>query len=240
MTTLTRKQREIQQREGLILEVAREQFVRDGYHGLSMDRIATATEYAKGTIYNHFGCKEEIMIALANQALEKRTKMFRRAAEMTGCSRQRLAAIGAAAEWFARRFPNHFAVEQLIRSASIWHKTSEKRRNFMQMCETRCMDIVAAIVRDGVASGDLSLTDGRTPESVVFGLWSMSFGAYSIIATSDSLAELGLEDPYEIVRANMNAMVDGIGWKPLSSEVDYGSHFEQVQQALFGTNLEEN
>jgi curli biogenesis system outer membrane secretion channel CsgG len=42
--TLTRKQREIQGREGRILEVARTMIVEDGYHGLSMDRIAEALE----------------------------------------------------------------------------------------------------------------------------------------------------------------------------------------------------
>ncbi len=33
--------------------------VRDGYHGLSMDRIAEALEYSKGTIYQHFSCKKK-------------------------------------------------------------------------------------------------------------------------------------------------------------------------------------
>lgn len=233
MSTLTRKQREIQLREERILEVARDQFVHDGYHGLSMDRIAQQLEYAKGTIYNHFPCKEEIMIALANQALEKRTDMFRRVAALPGRTRERLAGIGAAAELFARRFPNHFAVEQLIRSSSIWGKTSEKRQHVMRLCESRCMEIVGGIVRDAVACGDLTLSEGTCAEDVVFGLWSMSFGAYSIIATSESLAEIGVHDPYSVVRRNMNAMVDGLGWHPLSHEVDYATTFDRVQQTAF-------
>ena len=238
MSTLSRKQREIQEREERILAVARDQLVQHGYHGLSMDRIAQALEYAKGTIYNHFPCKEEIMLALANQALEKRTEMFRRVASMSGGTRERLAGIGAAAELFARGFPNHFAVEQLIRSSSIWDKTSEKRRQTMQRCESRCMEIVAGIVRDAVASGDLQLPEGYAAEDVVFGLWSMSFGAYSIIATSESLAELGVSDPYLVVRRNMNAMVDGLGWRPMSHEIDYTALFERIQQEVFGEETE--
>ncbi len=233
MSTLSRKQREIQAREEKILDVARELFISDGYHGLSMERIAAELEYAKGTIYNHFPCKEEILIALANQALSIRTEMFRKAAQFRGSSRERLAAIGAAAEWFVRRFPNHFGVEQVIRSASVWDKTSEKRRESMLRWESTCMEVVAGVVRDGVAAGDLQLADRMTPEGIVFGLWSLSFGAYSIIATSPSLRDIGLNDPYDIVRMNMNAMVDGLGWRPLSSEYDFLSLFDRFQTELF-------
>ncbi len=233
MGTLSRKQREIQEREEKILDVARALFVSDGYHGLSMERIAAELEYAKGTIYNHFPCKEEILIALANQALSIRSEMFRKAAQYRGHSRERLAAVGAAAELFVRRFPNHFAVEQVIRAASIWDKTSEKRREAMLQGESTCMQIVAGVVRDGVASGDLQLQDGMRPEGVVFGLWSMSFGAYSIIATSPSLRDIGLDHPYEMVRRNLNVMVDGLDWRPLSSEYDFLKMFDRLQTELF-------
>ncbi len=149
MSTLTRKQKEIQDREQRILEVAQDQLIHDGYHGLSMDKIALTLEYAKGTIYNHFSCKEEIMVALAVRILEQRTEMFRQAAVSRGTSRQRMAAIGAAAEIFVKRFPHLFQLEQLVNSASIWEKISDKSRARMQASEARCIEITAGIVRDG-------------------------------------------------------------------------------------------
>lgn len=238
MAELSRKQREIQQREIQILDVARSLFVSEGYHGLSMERIASEMEYAKGTIYNHFHNKEEILIALANIALQKRTAMFRKAATWKGKSRDRLAAIGAANELFVRRFPNHFRVEQLLRSTSIWGKTSEKRRSTMVMCESQCVETVAGVVRDGVASGDLTLNDGFTAEEFVFGLWSMSFGAFSIISTSQ-LPEIGIANPYKAIRMNMLILVDGLGWKPLSKDRDYLALFEEIQQTMFAEEVAE-
>ena len=68
MGTLTRKQREIAEREQLILGIAAEMLVERGYLGLTMDRIAAATEYSKGTIYQHFPNKEEIVAALATES----------------------------------------------------------------------------------------------------------------------------------------------------------------------------
>lgn len=233
MQTLSRKQREIRDREVRILEVARRMLVEGGYLGLSMDAIAGELEYSKGTIYNHFGCKEEIIIALAIETMDKRTEMFLRAASITAPPRQRLAGIGASAELFVRLYPDHFSVEQLIRSASIWEKTSEKRRRTMHAAESRCMGIVAGIVRDGIAQGELKLPDDMSPESLVFGLWSQTFGAYSIIATSDGLEDHGVTDPYHAVRKNINMTLDGYGWTPLSTEFDYIDLFERLMAEVF-------
>ncbi|MEQ8839279.1 MAG: helix-turn-helix domain-containing protein, partial [Lacipirellulaceae bacterium] len=138
VATLTRKEREKPEREVRILELARVMLRESGYLGLSMDRIAAEMEYSKGTIYQHFRNKEEIILALANDALETRLRMFEVAATWNGNSRERMAAVGAAAEEFVDRFPLHFAVEQIVCSASIWEKTSEERQQMMQSCESRC------------------------------------------------------------------------------------------------------
>ena len=90
----------MQDREQRILELARVMIVREGYHGLSMDRIAEEMEYSKGTIYQHFSCKEDILMALVNQTMERRLDLFQRAAAYPGRSRERITAIGAAAELF--------------------------------------------------------------------------------------------------------------------------------------------
>ena len=232
-STLTRKQREIREREDRILDLARDKLAAGGYLGLNMDAIAAELEYSKGTIYNHFSCKEEIILALAVQTTEKRTEMFQRAASYKGLPRERLAAIGVAAELFVRLYPNHFHVEQLIRSYSIWEKTSEKRRQVMRSCEMRCMGVVSGIIRDGIAQGHLELPETITPEDVVFGLWSQTFGAFSIIVTSDWLDELGISQPFQTVWQSLNMVMDGYGFTPLSKEHDYFGLVEILQREIF-------
>ena len=105
MVVLSRKQREIKERELRILEVSRPMVITQGYHGLSMDRIAETLEYSKGTIYNHFSCKEEIIIALAVETMEQRFSLFERASSFNGQPRERLTAVGIAAEYFVKLFP---------------------------------------------------------------------------------------------------------------------------------------
>ena len=233
MSTLTRKQRELQEREQLILATARPMVVRDGYHGLNMDRLAESLEYSKGTIYNHFDCKEEIILALAIETLGKRTELFERAATFPGLPRERMLAVGVAAELFVRLHPDHFAVEQIIRTDSIWQKTSENRRNSLRASEMRCMGVLSGIVRDAAARGDLELDEGVTAETIVFGLWAMSYGAYSIIATSQPLEGLGIDNAFVSVRTNQTRLIDGFQWRPLSSDHDYGSAEERIVREWF-------
>lgn len=233
MVTESRREREIRDREAQILDIARGQILTAGYLGLNMDRIAAEMEYSKGTIYQHFRNKEEILLALANDAQQQRIRMFEAAANWVGRPRERLCAIGAAAEAFLEQYPHFFMVEQLVRSVSIWEKTSPERRELMRHCEQRCMAIVVSIVRDGITQGDLTLPPEVTPEDVVFGCWSMNWGGMIIATTSDSLADIGIAHPGLSLHHNMSALLDGYDWRPLSTEYDYTTHVQRVKQNLF-------
>ncbi len=241
MVNISRKQREYLFREQRILEIARPVVVRDGYHALNMNRIAEELEYSKGTVYNHFPCKEEIILALAIQTMEERTAMFQRAMRFPGRSRERIQAIGVASELFARIYPDHFTIEQLIRVPSIWDKTSEQRRAGLYGGETCCLGLVSSLVTDAVRSQDLVLPEEMTAEEMVFGLWSMTFGAYSMLATNENLPNLGIRRGYEAVREHLRRLLDGYRWLPLTDQHDYDEvvnrilreHFPQEAMQVF-------
>jgi AcrR family transcriptional regulator len=231
--TLTRKQREVQEREGRILEVAGSMIVQDGYHGLSMDRIAEALEYSKGTIYHHFSCKEEILLALVNQTMDRRLDLFRRAAAFRGGSRERIMAVGAACELFFQLYPDHLHIEHTVRISSIREKASAQRRTCLESSEARCSEVVRGVVRDAVAVGDWQVVDDFGVDELTFGLWSITFGGYSIAATSPSLSNLGIHEPLLAIRGNCIRLLDGVGWKPLSSEIDQSSLFDRIKREVF-------
>jgi len=237
MSILSPKKQEIQNREQRIMELARRMVLAGGYHGLGLDSLATELGVSRGTIYNHFKCKEEIILALLVETMERRRAMFQRAAAWQGLPRVRLAAIGVAAELFVRLYPDHFQVEQIVKSDSIWDKTTEGRRSLVKTCQMQCVGIVAGIVRDGMAQGHLNLPAGMTPEALVFGLWSMTEGAYSLIATSDAVKELGIDEPFQSIRRNIHGMLDGFGWTPLSTERDFDEAMEKSLKEIFPEEL---
>ncbi len=215
MSETTRKQREIQERERQILALARPILVKEGYQSLSMDRLAAQMEYAKGTLYNHFPNKEEIVAALAIESLELRRAMFERASLMSCRSRERMMAIGTACDTYATTCGQHFAIEQMLRNAVIWEKSSQKRQELIRNCEFRAMGIVAGVVRDAVAVGDLQLPDAMTAEEFVFGFWSLTYGSYALVATSPSLPDLGVTDPVRSIRYHGWTLMNGYNWQPL-------------------------
>lgn len=233
MNTISPKKQEIQERESKILELARRMVLTGGYHGLGLDSLAGELGVSRGTIYNHFKCKEEIILALLVETMDRRREMFQRAASYQEIPRVRLAAIGVAAELFVRLYPDHFRVEQIVKSDSIWDKTTEERRTLVKSCQMQCVGIVAGIVRDGMAQGHVTLPEGMTPEAVVFGLWSLTEGAYSIVATSDAVAELGLSEPFPAIRKNIHMMLDGFGWKPRSTERNFDEAMEKIVTEVF-------
>lgn len=214
MVALTRKQREIRERERQILKLARPIVVQEGYQALSMDRLANEMEYAKGTLYNHFPNKEEIVAALAIESMELRCRLFEFASTSLSGSRDRMSAIGSACEIYALEFASHFAVEQLLRFSVIWEKSSTRRHQLIKTCEYRAMSIVSGIVRDAVAAGDLVLPDQLSAEAFVFGFWSLTYGSHALIDSSPSLPDIGIADPVRTIRFHAWTLMNGYRWLP--------------------------
>ncbi len=232
MTALSPKQRAIRERETRILELARPMIAAGGLSTLNMEAIAQQIKSAKGTVYNHFPNKEEIVLALAVQAVEQRLELFNHAVMMRGKPRARIAAIGLACELYADRFRELFQAEILIRNDNVLEKTSAKRQEILRNCEGRCMHVVAGAVRDAVACGDLELQWSHAIEDIVFGLWSLVYGGLMIEVTSPSLADVGIRLPRQAIRRNCNAMLDGLRWKPLYNREQYDAWVSKVFQHL--------
>ncbi|MCU0716307.1 MAG: TetR/AcrR family transcriptional regulator [Pirellula sp.] len=232
MVELTRKQREIERRTAEILRVSRPILLREGFHALSMDRVAAQMEYAKGTIYNHFPNKEEIVLALAVEAMQLRRRLFERAIAATGSSRVRMMAVGAACEFFTEHCSDDFVVEQWIRNNNIWDKTSEQRQTLIRECEGNCMALVSSVVADGVSAGELTVPAPLSPPEFVFGLWALVYGSQILTRSSPSLASIGIYDPVIAIRAHCLNLLNGFAWQPLMSWDEYQSQMQSLQERL--------
>ncbi|MBX3421941.1 MAG: TetR/AcrR family transcriptional regulator [Pirellulaceae bacterium] len=225
MSTISRKKQQIDQREQQILQLARGTLLSEGLGGLSMERLAAEMQFAKGTLYNHFPNKEEIVVALALESLELRRKLFETAAISRPRSRERMAAIGCACDLYASHFRQHFAIEEMLRSGAILEKSSEIRQKLVQQFEQRIMAIVAGVVRDAVAMGDLQLPKELSAEEFVFGFWALMYGSQILMATSPALVDIGVNQPQRSIRYHGWTLMNGYNWQPLVS-------YEQTDQLM--------
>jgi AcrR family transcriptional regulator len=207
-----------------------------------MERLASMMEYAKGTLYNHFPNKEEIVLALALESMELRFKLFDAAEKMDAVSRHKLLAIGAACEIYTQKYAEHFAIEEWIRNSTIWDKSSSRRQDLIRQCESRCIGLVATIVHDAVNHGELSLPEGMTPQEMIFGFWAINYGSQVLSATSPSLPDVGIVDAIKAIRRHCYTLLNGYEWKP---SMPFEAHVvltEQFNQRLdvFSTQLISN
>jgi AcrR family transcriptional regulator len=233
MTTVTRKQREIARREQLILDVARKMLLERGYLGLSMDRIADATEYSKGTVYQHFSSKEDLLGALVLGTLAIRTDMFRRATSFQGNTRERLTAVGVADEVFVRLYPDHFRIEQIAGVESIADKITPERQEAIDRLDDALMESLKALVEEAISKGDVTLPEETPRGQVLFGLWSLAVGAHTIEGSEKDCCRLDIADPGGALWSNYQILLDGYGWKPLSTEWDYEVSVDRIRREVF-------
>lgn len=232
-----RREKALQEREELFLRVGEELLLERGFHGLTMDRIAEATQYSKGTIYLHFSCKEELLVELGRRSRERRLAMIERAATFTGLTRERMVALGVAVEVFARLYPDDVRVWEIINAEAIIEKVSGKNQTRIKSYDIAVQNIMVGVVRDGVAQGDLTPLPGVTPSVMTFGLWAITDGGHAAILGGAPLSEVGITDPYASIWVNCHVLGDGYGWRPLSSEWDYAATRIRVLEEVFPSEL---
>ncbi len=242
MKQLTRKQREIRDREILIKNTAREMLKQDGFHQLSMDKVAEKVEYSKGTIYQHFTCKEELACALCLESVSQLIGLFNKASALKLSTRERMIAVLYANLLHASLNPEAFQNLQIVRSEAIREKISDNRQDEMLLNEATIFNIVAEIVKDAVKCKDLTLPTNMNVQEVVFGLWATLHGGLILNATNINWNNLGINDPIAAIIKTSTATVDGLGWKPHSSKIDLENLFEQLRTQTFADefNLQKN
>jgi hypothetical protein len=143
-------------------------------------------------------------------------------------------AIGIAEELFVRLNPLHFDSEQIIRMGALHQRASGERMEMLRKEVAQCFQTLVGVVRGAVDEGDLELPKNVQPADIVLGLWGLNYGIYTIMHTDQKLlTDHGLVTPFETVRESCNRMLDGYGWRPLSTEWDYEQTYRRVLREIF-------
>lgn len=233
MGTSERKQRERAERESLILDVGRKMLLKDGYHGLSMDRIAEEIEYSKGIVYQHFASKDDLLCGISINLLREGVAFFHRASQLRGRPRERLTAIALASQLLFRLHPDSFQAQLIIWVNAIADRASQERREVMGQLQTDLHVLLIGIVDDAIARNDLRLPPGVTPHNVMHGMWAMLVGADLTAQAPRFAKQWDTVEPAAVVRWNIQRLWDGYGWKPLSTAWDYAETEKRTLTELF-------
>lgn len=236
--TLSRKQREIKQRDQLILDAACEIMRESGYMALSMERIAQKIEYAKGTVYQHYKNKEEILAAIVKRNLQDMVDLFDRAVVYEGRTRERLVAVMLAYKLYIQLHPEEFGDFQVLKNVAIREKLSPEKLAEIHDLESHGINVSAAIIHEAVKLGEINLRE-VTPEELVFGSWALAFGSASLMFSEIPLDKLGVSDPMKITLTHARHLLDGYNWQPLSDDWDYEKTTQDVLSTIFAEEVKQ-
>jgi AcrR family transcriptional regulator len=211
-----RKQNQIAERETEILRIAGEILASHGLEALTMEKILERVDFSKGTLYNHFTCREDLLVAFHAKCFADHLEFFARGALFRGRSRERFMAAGMGHEIKCRLDPQPFRfdlTEDILRAAS------ERWRDAFAELHRDTMGIFVGIARDGIASGDLPAR--FTPEFVASTTWALCIGADALHDGGMIFRGTSAADFADVRRDMVLALEDGFEWRPLSREHDY-------------------
>ena len=138
-----------------ILVQATPLFIAHGYHGLSMRQIAEAAGVTKAALYYHFQDKEALFLAVLGAHLEKVGEVIREVQAEGHTCRERIRLL-------VRRLlmlPAERRAVIRLASQEIAQVSPTARRAFWETYHERFIDLIQAILAEGVDSGELRPLD---------------------------------------------------------------------------------
>jgi AcrR family transcriptional regulator len=229
---LSGKQREILERDERFLQLARTIFLEEGYHAVTIGRIARMTGFSKGTVYQRFTGKEQLMVELAIRCRAELVEVMDLARRIAGCARERMVAIGEAIEIYARLYSDNMRIMAVIDEETVRDKVPQEQQERLHEQDLRLFGVLAELVEEAIRVGDLELPPKCSVQSICLSLWALLDGWAHAVRGAVPLEDLGLNAaPVDILRS-ARYLMDGYNWRPLRGELPYDRVRERVVEAL--------
>ena len=185
-----------------ILEVAQELLVEKGYRGASMDEIAARVGIAKGTLYQHFAHKEDLVLVLLEQHVERFAQTVDEAAAAPAPARARLEQVLRYV--YDDRDGAYGMMQLLTRDGEIWKSLAAAGKEQALGRMDRTMAQVARILEDGRADGSF---DPELPTT----LMTRAFMNALTLGRSEPGSDLEGLSPAELAAQVARVLLEGIG-----------------------------
>jgi AcrR family transcriptional regulator len=170
-----------------ILSTAKNLFIQQGYHGLSMRQIAEALGVSKAALYYHFRDKEELLLAILDSYLDEMEAELQRIQKEQTEARQRIRAM---VEMILLQPAEQRAVIRLS-SQEMAQLSLPARQAFDRAYHQKFIDRIRMIFSEGIQNGELRPVD---PTVAAWALLGMMFPYFypahsSDLLTSEEVAE---------------------------------------------------
>ncbi|MDF2178387.1 TetR/AcrR family transcriptional regulator [Aliiglaciecola sp. CAU 1673] len=225
------------EREQELLVLAEKIMAKEGFSGLTMDKLVVACDYSKGTVYNHFSSKEDLLCALCVKSMEMEIALFDKGLAFQGRSRERLLAIYYAYRLHALMHPTLFYCVLTAKTPAVKEKASEARLTQQAELELQLSHVCDQLFEQGIQDGDLKLPAGITYSHLSFAAWALAFGSNALLQGASEATLVSRINAQEALLFNVNLVLDGMHWTPLSQDWDYRACWQRIGKKIFSTEL---
>ncbi|OPX55871.1 transcriptional regulator, TetR family [Oceanospirillum multiglobuliferum] len=229
---------QIEAREIEIIQAAAQLVEKEGVNGLTIDKVVAVVPYSKGTVYNHFSSKEDLLIALCIYKLNTLSGMFARAKAFNGSTRERLVAFHMAYFLYALLSPGQAMAVLYTKTPEIECKASECRMARLTSIDGELLSMVVEVMAEAQANQEVHLPPHLNLQQVAFGNWSIAFGTIALLNShlDPCPVSQGLLIDREYFN-NVNALLDGYGFQPLSPVFDFQHCIERLLKEVFAEEV---
>jgi len=150
------KEKQRQEREGLILQAAEEVLMEKGYHETSIDEIAARVGIAKGTIYLHFSSKEDLIFALFERELQKFFQVIEKTIGSALTPRAKLEAI--LQSMYSGIFSARSRLLYTLSSSEDLHKIFLEKKGYLYDLWHQLSARISSLLEEGKAANEFDTT----------------------------------------------------------------------------------
>lgn len=233
-----KRERAFAEREQELLSLAEQLMDQHGFAALTMDKLVAACDYSKGTVYNHFNSKEDLLCALCTRSMQVELALFERALEFKGCNREKLLAMCFAYRLHALIHPTLFYSVLSAKTPAVMEKASAARLQHQQELELTLSEVADRIFKQALDSGELPQSAQRTVSQLTFAAWALIFGSNALFNAASEAQMLQQLDAEQSILLNINLLLDGMGFTPLSHNHDYAQSWQRISEQIFSEEVD--
>jgi len=172
-----------------ILQEATRLFMEDGYHHMSMRRLAERAELSKAGIYHHFKDKESLFVAVLRKYLDCLEQLIIEAEQRPGQVQDKVSAV---VEAILGQSPVQRAIIR-VASQEMGQLSQSSRDTFKETYHRQFIGRIAALLARGIEAGEFSPADPMILTWALLGLmYPYFYAAHNdyIGATKETIGQL--------------------------------------------------
>jgi len=150
-----------------LLDAAACEFASYGFSGANINQISLAAGFAKGTIYNYFPSKRDLMLALIDEIGKTHSRFITERVEMENDPIQRLKVFFAAGFAFVDEFP---AKSQIAINA-VYGFDSEFKAQIYKAYHDLFNLIIEGIIGSGITSNEFKPNDPDVASALLMSIY---------------------------------------------------------------------